>query len=323
MTQINVGSISLPAPPMSLAATEQASGLPREVLRKWEQRYGFPRPERDARGQRRYLPADVQRLQLIKRLLNQGLRPGKLVPLSTSDLQALLAQPLLACASPQLAQALDESVAELLACVAPAAEALALRPFLERTVKAAGLTLFVTSYMPAFNQAIGVAWADGRLGVYAEHHYTETVRQLVLMALSVLPASQARPRVLLTTPPGELHGLGLLGLQAALMLQGAHCISLGTQTPVSDVVQAVHELGVGVVAVSACGSMLPDSLRLYLVDLRCSLPPECLIWAGGPGCATVSDVSREGLQVFEGAQDAVQVWQGLSKMPDFAMNMRM
>lgn len=319
MTQINVVPMSLPVQSMSLAATEQASGLPREVLRKWEQRYGFPQPLRDARGQRMYSSADVQRMQLLKRLIHQGLRPGKLMSLTTSDLQALLAQPPLACASPLLAHALDESVQALLACVAPAAGALALRPFLERTVKAAGLALFVESYMPAFNHAIGAAWANGRLGVYAEHHYTETVRQLVLTALSALPASQAQPRVLLTTPPGELHGLGLLALQAALMLQGAQCISLGTQTPVTDVVQAVHELGVGVVAVSASDSLLPDSLGRYLVDLRCSLPPGCLIWAGGPGCAALSDVSREGVQVFEGTHDAVQVWQGLSKIPVYLL----
>jgi DNA-binding transcriptional MerR regulator/methylmalonyl-CoA mutase cobalamin-binding subunit len=321
MTQINQWPIERLAQPMSLAATEQASGLPREVLRKWEQRYGFPKPLRDARGQRMYLPADVLRLQLIKRLLNQGLRPGKLVPMLVDNLHALLAQSPLARKNPVLALAVDESVQALLACLAPAAGTLALRPFLERTVKSAGLALFVESYLPAFNQAIGAAWADGHLGVYAEHHYTETVRQLVLTALSALPASQAQPRVLLTTPPGELHGLGLLALQAALMLQGAHCIGLGTQTPANDVVQAVHELGmgVGVVAVSASGSLQPDKLQRYLRELHSSLPPDCLIWVGGTGCAALTDLARQGLQVFQGVQDAVLAWQDLNKKSDFLL----
>jgi len=319
MMQINKRPMETLAQPMSLAATEQASGLPREVLRKWEQRYGFPQPLRDARGQRMYLPADVQRLQLLKRLLNQGLRPGKLVPLPASDLQALLARTPLACANPLLARAVDDAVQALLACVSPPAGALALRTFLERTVKADGLALFVESYLPAFNQAIGAAWAEGQLGVYAEHHYTQTVRQLVLTALSALPASQAQPRVLLTTPPGELHSLGLLALQAALMLQGADCISLGTQTPVRDVVQAVLELGVGVVAVSASGSLRPDNLQRYLRELHSGLPPDCLIWAGGLGCAALADAALEGLQVFQGSQDAVQAWQDLSQKSGFLL----
>ena len=319
MTQINKWPMDTLAQPMSLAATEQASGLPREVLRKWEQRYGFPKPLRDARGQRTYLPADVLRLQLIKRLLNQGLRPGKLVPLPVDDLHALLAQSPLARANPVLAQVVDEAVQALLACLAPAAGALALRPFLERTTKSAGLALFVESYLPAFNQAVGAAWTEGQLGIYAEHHYTETLRQLVLTTLSALPVSQAQPRVLLTTPPGELHGLGLLGLQAALMLQGAHCISLGTQTPAIDVVQAVHDLDVGVVAVSASGSLLPDKLQRYLRELHSSLPPDCLIWVGGPGSAALTDLARQGLQVFQGCQDAVLAWQNLSRQSDFLL----
>lgn len=302
------------AQPLSLAAAEQASGLPREVLRKWEQRYGFPTPLRDARGQRVYLPAEVQRLQLLKLLLTQGLRPGKLMPLSTDDLRALLAQAPLACPSPTRAQLLSESVPALLASLAPAAGALALRSFLERTLKTVGLALFVEVYMPAFNQAIGSAWADGHLGVHAEHRYTETARQLVLAALLRLPASRAQPRVLLTTPPDELHGLGLLALQAALMLQGAHCISLGTQTPVSDVVQAVRELGIGVVAISASGCLPPGELQRYLSDLRSSLPPGCLIWTGGQGCATLPDAPDDPhLVAFESVAQAAQAWQGLSQ----------
>jgi methanogenic corrinoid protein MtbC1 len=40
--------------------------------------------------------------------------------------------------------------------------------------------------------------------------------------------------VLLTTLPGEPHGLGLLMAEAMLALEGCTCVSLGVQTPVLE-----------------------------------------------------------------------------------------
>ncbi len=60
---------------MNQAEIEQATGLSREVLRKWELRYQFPLPERGARGQRLYRASDLPKLQLVKQLIGQGMRP--------------------------------------------------------------------------------------------------------------------------------------------------------------------------------------------------------------------------------------------------------
>ena len=58
------------------------------------------------------------------------------------------------------------------------------------------------------------------------------------------------PRVLLTTLPGEQHGLGLLMVEALLVPEGAQCISLGTQTPIDDIRNAALAHKVHVVALS-------------------------------------------------------------------------
>jgi DNA-binding transcriptional MerR regulator len=55
------------------------TGLSADTLRVWERRYGFPQPVRDNRGRRRYPRAQVDRLRQIKRLVDAGFRPGKLV----------------------------------------------------------------------------------------------------------------------------------------------------------------------------------------------------------------------------------------------------
>lgn len=58
---------------------ERETGLTKDVLRAWERRYGFPAPERDARGRRAYPREQLQRLLQIKRLVEHGFRPGKLI----------------------------------------------------------------------------------------------------------------------------------------------------------------------------------------------------------------------------------------------------
>jgi len=298
---------------LTLAAVEKLTGLSREVLRKWAQRYQFPQPLRGKRGERLFAPGDALRLQLQARLIGCGLRAGSVVPLDTAQLQTLLAaQPNQALPRPEPA-ALARQVQALLALLAPQAGASALAPWLEDTLGQTGLGIFAAHVMPAFNRAVGDAWQAGTLAIHAEHHYTETLRQVVTRAMPHTGHSAATPRVLLTTPPQELHSLGLLALQSQLRLAGADVISLGTQTPAADVLAAVRSCRVGVLAISL-SSHLPTALAAdYLTAIDAGLPADCALWLGGAGCAGLpADTLRRGCEVFADTQSAVQRWQQLA-----------
>jgi hypothetical protein len=111
--------------------------------------------------------------------------------------------------------------------------------------------------------------------------------------------------VLLTTPPGELHSLGLLALHAQLALQGADCVDLGMQTPCAEVLQTVRDLHLGVVAISISACLSPLDGHNYVRALPKGLPPGCELWAGGAGCT--------GCTLFGDTSLAVQRWLSLSK----------
>jgi MerR family transcriptional regulator, light-induced transcriptional regulator len=64
---------------LSIGAVERATGVSKDTLRMWERRYGFPDPVRDAKGERRYTKQQVERLRTIKRLVDQGFRPSKVI----------------------------------------------------------------------------------------------------------------------------------------------------------------------------------------------------------------------------------------------------
>ena len=55
----------------NISAVERDTGLSKDTLRIWERRYNFPRPLRDEHGDRAYTRGQVEKLRLIKRLLDQ------------------------------------------------------------------------------------------------------------------------------------------------------------------------------------------------------------------------------------------------------------
>src|SRR5579883_3481400 len=70
----------------TISTVERETGLSKDTLRVWERRYGFPRPTRDRHGERTYPPEQVEKLRVISRLLDRGLRPGQLVSVPLAEL---------------------------------------------------------------------------------------------------------------------------------------------------------------------------------------------------------------------------------------------
>jgi len=71
---------------LSISAVERDTGLSKDTLRVWERRYGFPNPQRDAFGERIYPLDQVDRLRVIRRLMDIGHRPGKIIGLDIAEL---------------------------------------------------------------------------------------------------------------------------------------------------------------------------------------------------------------------------------------------
>jgi len=270
-----------PAEPLlSIAAVERETGLGKDTLRAWERRYGFPIPQRDAAGMRGYPRALVDRLAQIRRALLAGQRPGRLLSMPGAELDALLAG--LAPASRTRAGAAALDAAEGLAALR-AGGASALRHWLTLGLARMGLAAFVVDGLAPLNAAVGEAWVDGRIAVYEEHLYSEAVQAVLRAALAPFQAGlePQAPRVLLTTVPGEAHGLGLLMAETLMTLQACRCLPLGTQTPLADIVAAAQAHEIDVVALSFSASLAAAQALPALAELRAGLPAAVQVWAGG------------------------------------------
>jgi DNA-binding transcriptional MerR regulator len=260
----------------NISAVERETGLSKDVLRIWERRYGFPKPSRDDNGERQYSHADVLKLRAMKRLMDVGMRPGRIIRSSHGELAALAD----ARASARREQAplpLEREILSLL----KAHDAGALATALARLVMKQGLHAFVLDSMTLLNRAIGDAWMRGELQIFEEHACTEHLQRLLHAAIASPPRSGDPPRVLLTTLPDEQHGLGVLMVEALLATERVHCESLGTQTPVSEIVLAAAAHRVHVVALSFSSAFPARLAGESLALLRRQLPSSVELWAGG------------------------------------------
>lgn len=263
-------------PLLPIASVGRETGLSKETLRVWERRYGFPQPQRDVTGERAYSAQEVEKLRMIKRLIDAGHRPGALVSLEVDELAGLcdgLGPP--PAARPEVVHCLDLLKSHDLAGV---------RECLSLCLRHEGPARFVIDVVAPLSGRVGDAWMRGELQIFAEHAYADLVQGMLRGILATLPPAKSderRPRVLLSTFPGEPHGLGLLMAETLLALEGAEGISLGVQTPVWDLACAAVAYRCDIVAVGFSGSMNPNQAIAGLGELRAKLPEAVSLWAGG------------------------------------------
>lgn len=261
---------------LNISAVERETGLSKDVLRVWERRYGFPKPLRDDSGERQYTVAEIAKLHALKRLIDTGMRPGKIIHAALEELNVLAD-----ARSPVRGSSIPPDFDHDILSMLRGHDAPALQHALANLLMRQGLQKFVLETVTPLNRAVGDAWMRGELEVFEEHFYTEQLQVALRTAINAFPRQTGTPRVLLTTFPGEQHGLGLLMVEALLVPEGAQCISLGVQTPLEDIRRAALAHQAQLVALSFSGAFSVRQASEGLAALRSELPSSVTLWAGG------------------------------------------
>ena len=277
---------------LSIAEVERQTGIRPATLRMWEKRYGFPQPMRDRHGDRIYPLSQVERLQAARRLLDQGLRPGKIFS-GGAGLDALIAAvpgPA-SCTSPGPYQ----PILDLLRNYRLAE----LHSHFQFRLLDLGLRRFVIEFLAPLSTEVGRAWGRGELPVRCEHLYSQ-------LAMSILHTRQAGiravgrqgPKVVLATITGEAHALGILMAEAVLTTHGVECIQLGSDVPPMEVAAAARETCADIVALSLSSWFPRKSAVRMIRELRAALPPATVLWVGGDGAPEAAALTA-GVYVFD------------------------
>ena len=269
---------------LSIGAVERDSGIARDTLRIWERRYGFPEPLRNDKGERMYPEVQLRRLQRIRRLLDQGLRPGKVVALDDADLDLLEAE-----LYPD--DSTNESIEHILN-VLQSSDGSELEETLSHIYQQQGMEAFITETVIPLLYTVGERWAKGKLQIFEEHLMSEVLTRFLNTEISSLQINSRKPRVLLATLPGEEHTLGLLMFAALLSARNINVTNLGGEVPLDQIVLAVDRLNADVLGLTFSAAYKYENIRSNINELRDSIPENVDLWLGGEGVKRMRKIHR-------------------------------
>ena len=264
------------------------TGLGMETLRAWERRFGFPTPHRRTGSNRRlYSAADVERLLVIRRALDQGYRVGDVIRKSKEELDALAAGAALSAqARPVYGGAATRGVEGLVELLAQDRVS-ELEVELRRAADALGPRQFAVELAHPLMVKVGAAWAGGQLFIRHEHLAAECLVTQLRRMLARYQDIEAHPRVLLATLPGEPHTLPMQIVALYLVALGAKPRLLGGSTPPSEIVDSVEVLGADALGLTVTAASDLTQTRRDVKTLRRRLPAGVEIWIGGDGATSL------------------------------------
>ena len=256
------------------------TGVTTHAIRIWERRYNALAPSRTVGGARLYTDADVQRLRLIKKLLERGYTISAIATLDMAELARLA--PLDAAPSPAGGSESDAraqaTVDDLLGAIAELDLERAGRTLQQASNAFSPHDLVTQVLAPALDQ-VGQRWESGQLCIASEHAASAMLRTQLGGLLAAQPVGGKAPTVC-TTPAGEQHELGALLAAVVVAMHGRRAIYLGANLPATQIAEAVRLAKAGSVALSLVG-LSAEAARVELMALCKLLPPGVQLLVGG------------------------------------------
>lgn len=274
-----------------IRAVSKLTGISVDTLRAWERRYGVVAPERDERG-RLYGEADVERLKLLRQLVEQGHAIGRVAGLTSDELRALSTRgpDPVPYDGPPVAAPSDLSA---LVGAVERFDAPALRRELTRLAAILPSRTLAREVALPLLQQVGEGWHEGRYTVAQEHLATAELRSLIGALARLHAVPEGAPRLMLATPPGEQHELGTLVAALVASGSGFQAFYLGPGLPAAEVVGAARRVAPRAVVLGYTGAEAAPEGLAAVAEVARTLPPQVECWVGGAGAVEAARAAGE------------------------------
>lgn len=249
--------------PIGMVAT--LTGLPVDVIRVWERRYGLPQPARSVGGHRLYRPRDVALLRRAAALRAQGLTATGACAQALAEATPAPASSDEEPATPSAPPSGTARFGARLYDAAVALDAAAARSVLNEVGALLDVeTLWGAVLAPALDR-LGMDWARGLITPAPEHLLSDVIRGRLSGLLTALPRLPNAPSAVVGGAPGERHELAALMLAILLGRAGWTVTYLGADTPCDAWEEALRIVRPRVAVVSAT---LPEHAASALTMMR-------------------------------------------------------
>ncbi len=263
------------------------TGMSEAVLRAWERRYGVVTPERTPAGYRLYDDEDLERLNAMRRLVDDGWSPSAAAAVLTegtqgSDARGVGDETGGSLGTPPGPTPADSDARARFVGAAASLDAAGVERALDEMLASGSFDhVAQTRLLPAL-RALGDAWAGGRLDVAGEHAASHAALRRLGAAFE--SAGRAQPGqsggVLVGLPPGARHELGALAFAVVARRSGMVVTYLGADLPADDWVEAAirRRAGAAVIGAVTADDVFPAE---RVADALRAARPNILIAVGG------------------------------------------
>jgi DNA-binding transcriptional MerR regulator/methylmalonyl-CoA mutase cobalamin-binding subunit len=287
------------APRHPIGVVARRTGLKPDLIRAWERRYGAVEPGRSETRRRFYSDEDVERLLLLRRVVNTGRGISQVAGLSNAELEALIdAEPVAPAyvQSGPVAGDPDQVAESFLGRCLAAAQRLDVREMeleLDRASVVFSRTHLIERVLVPLMRRIGDLWHQGTLRPIHEHMASSVVRSFIGGMHGAYHPEVSAPRVVVTTPSRQRHELGALLAAATAAGEGWQVTYLGPDLPPEEIAAAALQKGARAVALSI--TYPPDDPTLIddLRRLRRLLGSRIALIVGGRACSAYTPILQE------------------------------
>ena len=210
---------------LTVAAVARRLGVAPATLRTWDRRYGLGPSAHESGEHRRYCPADLARLTLMRRLITSGVSPCDAAAQAKSHKGTINLETIVT----------DYVVREeLVAALHKAAKGLD-KKFIEAALRKDlaqyGVEQSWSEVIVPLLLIVGNEWEASGDGIEVEHLLTEVLKGILREHVEDIRKPVNAHPVLLASVGEELHSLALHALAAALAERKIETYFLGARTP--------------------------------------------------------------------------------------------
>ena len=259
---------------LTVAAVARRIGVAPATLRTWARRYGLGPSGHEAGEHRKYLPQDLAKLIMMRRLIVAGVSPAEAAKQALAHKGSLNLE--------QIVETVHER-SEAVDAIVSAAQSLDhnfVEALLRQEISQFGVIDSWHEVMVPVLIIVGDIWAQTGEGIEVEHLLSESITN-VLRDFSREIKSPINPRpVLLASVGEELHTLPLHALTAALAELNIECQVMGARTPLAALSSVVTRSAPP--AVFLWAQLAKNGDPIFFKDIP-NVRPAPRVVLGGPG----------------------------------------
>jgi methanogenic corrinoid protein MtbC1 len=268
----------------SIKQASLRSGVSVPLLRQWERRYGVVRPARTDSGYRMYDDAAIERIRLMRELVDDGWAPSnagrhvrELADAAVSDARHERMGP-----ADMATPTVGEDVAAAFVDAAASLRDASIESVLDDMFARGSFEQVATRYLMPALRALGAAWSDGTIDVAAEHVASAAaLRRLSGAYQAAARAGDDGSPVLVGLPPGARHELGALAFAIMARRAGLHVVYLGADLPVADWLRSVEQTGAAAAVLGVVAGTDVAPAKDVAAALSAAFPSLVVAYGGG------------------------------------------